>query len=168
MMNRTYDRAWLETRLARIREILPDVGISTDAIVGFCSETEEEFQDTLEFFKASKFEFAFMYAYSERPGTLAERKYEDDITPEIKSRRLAALVALQNSISLANKQKFIGNTYRVLIEGYSKKSDADYKGRTDQNQLVVFPVGEGYGKGDYVNVLIEKCTMTSLLGKVVE
>ncbi len=168
MMNRTYDRPWLETRLARIREILPDVGISTDAIVGFCSETEEEFQDTLEFFKASKFEFAFMYAYSERPGTLAERKYEDDITPEIKSRRLAELVALQNSISLANKQKFIGNTYRVLIEGYSKKSDADYKGRTDQNQLVVFPVSEGYSKGDYVNVLIEKCTMTSLFGKVVE
>lgn len=167
MMNRTYDREWLVKRLVRIREILPDVGISTDAIVGFCSETEDEFQDTLSLFRDSQFEFAFMYAYSERPGTLAERKYEDDVTAEVKSRRLAELVALQNSISLNKKQDYIGKTYRVLIEGFSKKSNDDLKGRNDQNQLVVFPAGEGYGKGDYVNVKIDRCTMTSLFGKVV-
>jgi tRNA-2-methylthio-N6-dimethylallyladenosine synthase len=167
MMNRTYDRDWLVKRLARIREVLPDVGISTDAIVGFCSETEDEFQDTLSLFRDSKFEFAFMYAYSERPGTLAERKYDDDITAEVKSRRLAELVALQNSISLDNKQNYIGKTYKVLIEGFSKKSNDDLKGRNDQNQLVVFPAGEGYAKGDYVYVKIERCTMTSLFGKVV-
>lgn len=168
MMNRTYDREWLVKRLARIREVLPDVGISTDAIVGFCSETEEEFQDTLSLFRDSQFEFAFMYAYSERPGTLAERKYEDDVTAEVKSRRLAELVALQNSISLNKKQDYIGKTYRVLIEGFSKKSNDDLKGRNDQNQLVVFPAGQGYAKGDYVNVKIERCTMTSLFGKVVD
>lgn len=167
MMNRTYDREWLVKRLARIREVLPDVGISTDSIVGFCSETEDEFQDTLSLFRDSQFEFAFMYAYSERPGTLAERKYDDDVTAEIKSRRLAELVALQNSISLNKKQDYIGKTYRVLIEGFSKKSNDDLKGRNDQNQLVVFPAGEGYAKGDYVNVLIDRCTMTSLFGKVV-
>jgi tRNA-2-methylthio-N6-dimethylallyladenosine synthase len=108
-----------------------------------------------------------MYAYSERPGTLAERKYDDDITAEVKSRRLAELVALQNSISLAKKQDYIGQTYKVLIDGFSKRSEADLKGRNDQNQLVVFPAGEGYGKGDYVDVLIERVTMTSLFGKVV-
>lgn len=168
MMNRTYDREWLVKRLARIREVLPDVGISTDAIVGFCSETEDEFQDTLSLFRDSQFEFAFMYAYSERPGTLAERKYDDDVTAEVKSRRLAELVALQNSISLNKKQDYIGKTYRVLIEGFSKKSNDDLKGRNDQNQLVVFPAGQGYAKGDYVNVKIERCTMTSLFGKVVD
>jgi tRNA-2-methylthio-N6-dimethylallyladenosine synthase len=167
MMNRTYDREWLFKRLERIREILPDVGISTDAIVGFCTETEEEFTETLSLFEQAQFEFAFMYAYSERPGTLAERKYEDDVTAEIKSRRLAELIKLQNGLSLAKKQHYIGKTYKVLIEGFSKKSDNDYKGRNDQNQLVVFPVGEGYGKGDYVNVKIERTTMTSLFGNVV-
>ena len=167
MMNRTYDREWLFKQLERIREILPDVGISTDAIVGFCSETEEEFTETLSLFEQAQFEFAFMYAYSERPGTLAERKYEDDVSAEIKSRRLAELIKLQNGLSLAKKQYYIGKTYKVLIEGFSKKSDNDYKGRNDQNQLVVFPVGEGYGKGDYVNVKIERTTMTSLFGKVV-
>jgi tRNA-2-methylthio-N6-dimethylallyladenosine synthase len=168
MMNRTYDREWLVKRLARIREVLPDVGISTDAIVGFCSETEDEFQDTLSLFRDAQFEFAFMYAYSERPGTLAERKYEDDIAAEVKSRRLAELVALQNSISLNKKQDYIGKTYKVLIEGFSKKSNDDLKGRNDQNQLVVFPAGDGYAKGDYVFVKIDRCTMTSLFGKVVE
>lgn len=167
LMNRTYDREWFITRLNRIREVLPDVGISTDAIVGFCSETEEEFQDTLDMFKLAQFEFAFMYAYSERPGTAAARKYPDDVAEEIKGRRLAELIALQNKMGLEKKQQYIGKTYKVLIEGFSKKSDADLKGRNDQNQLVVFPAGEGYGKGDYVNVLIERCTMTSLFGRVV-
>ena len=168
LMNRTYDREWFIERLNRIREILPEVGISTDAIVGFCTETEEEFQDTLDLFKLAQFDFAFMYAYSERPGTLAARKYADDVPADVKGRRLAELIALQNQIGLEKKQQYIGQTYKVLIEGVSKKSDADLKGRNDQNQLVVFPAGEGYGKGDYVNVLIERNTMTSLFGKVVE
>ena len=147
---------------------MPDVGISTDAIVGFCSETEEEFQDTLSMFREAQFEFAFMYAYSERPGTLAARKYADDVPADVKGRRLAELVELQNSISLNKKLDYIGKTYKVLIDGYSKKSNDDFKGRNDQNQLVVFPVGEGYKVGDYVNVKIERSTMTSLFGKVVE
>lgn len=168
LMNRTYDREWFIKRLNRIREILPDVGISTDAIVGFCSETEEEFQDTMDMFRLAQFEFAFMYAYSERPGTLAARKYTDDIPEDVKGRRLAELIALQNRIGLEKKQQYIGQTYKVLIEGFSKKSEADLKGRNDQNQLVVFPAGEGYGKGDYVNVLIERCTMTSLFGRVIK
>jgi tRNA-2-methylthio-N6-dimethylallyladenosine synthase len=167
LMNRTYDREWFIKRLDRIREILPDVGISTDAIVGFCSETEEEFQDTLSMFEYAQFEFAYMYAYSERPGTLAARKYADDISEEVKGKRLAELIALQNKIGLDKKQQYIGKTYKVLIEGFSKRSEADLKGRNDQNQLVVFPAGEGYGKGDYVNVKIERCTMTSLFGSVV-
>lgn len=167
LMNRTYDADWFMDRLKTIRTILPEVGISTDAIVGFCSETEEEFQDTLNMFKEAQFEFAFMYAYSERPGTLAARKYPDDVPADVKSRRLAQLVELQNSISLNKKLAYIGKTYKVLIEGYSKKSNDDYKGRNDQNQLVVFPVGDGYKIGDYVNVKIERSTMTSLFGNVV-
>jgi tRNA-2-methylthio-N6-dimethylallyladenosine synthase len=168
LMNRTYDREWFIKRLDRIREILPDVGISTDAIVGFCSETEEEFKDTLSMFEYAQFEFAYMYAYSERPGTMAARKYADDIPEDVKGRRLAELIALQNKIGLDKKQQYIGKTYRVLIEGFSKRSESDLKGRNDQNQLVVFPAGAGYGKGDYVNVKVERCTMTSLFGKVVD
>ena len=167
LMNRTYDADWFMDRLKTIRTILPEVGISTDAIVGFCSETEEEFQDTLNMFKEAQFEFAFMYSYSERPGTLAARKYPDDVPADVKSRRLAQLVELQNSISLNKKLAYIGKTYKVLIEGYSKKSNDDYKGRNGQNQLVVFPVGDGYKIGDYVNVKIERSTMTSLFGNVV-
>ncbi|MBP9689926.1 MAG: tRNA (N6-isopentenyl adenosine(37)-C2)-methylthiotransferase MiaB [Bacteroidia bacterium] len=167
LMNRTYDADWFMDRLKTIRTILPEVGISTDAIVGFCSETEEEFQDTLNKFKEAQFEFAFMYSYSERPGTLAARKYPDDVPADVKSRRLAQLVELQNSISLNKKLAYIGKTYKVLIEGYSKKSNDDYKGRNDQNQLVVFPVSDGYKVGDYVNVKIERSTMTSLFGNVV-
>jgi tRNA-2-methylthio-N6-dimethylallyladenosine synthase len=168
LMNRTYDREWFISRLQRIREILPDCGISTDVIVGFCSETEEEHQDTMSLFREAEFEFAYMYAYSERPGTLAARKYKDDIDEETKGRRLAEIIALQNRIGTEKKQQYIGKTYKVLIEGFSKKSDLDYKGRNDHNQLVVFPAGEGYGKGDYVHVLIERATTTSLFGKVVE
>lgn len=167
LMNRTYDREWFIKRLERIREILPDCGISTDVIVGFCTETEEEHQDTMSLFREAAFEFAYMYAYSERPGTLAARKYKDDVDEATKSRRLAEIIALQHTISTEKKKDYIGKTYKVLIEGFSKKSDLDYKGRNDYNQLVVFPAGEGYGKGDYVNVLIDRTSTTSLFGKVV-
>ena len=167
LMNRTYDRNWFIQRLNKIREILPDCGISTDVIVGFCSETEEEFQDTYKLFEEAQFDFAYMYAYSERPGTLAAKKYADDIPAEVKSRRLAEIIALQNKLSTENNKKDIGKTYKVLIEGFSKKSEKDFKGRNDQNKTVIFPVSENYKKGDYVNVLVEKTTTTSLIGKVI-
>ena len=167
LMNRTYNREWFIQRLKRIRELIPDCGISTDVIVGFCSETEEEFLDTYKLFEEAQFDFAYMYAYSERPGTLAAKKYADDIPAEVKSRRLADIIALQNKLSTENNKKEIGKTYKVLIEGFSKKSENDFKGRNDQNKTVIFPVNGNYIKGDYVNVLIEKTTTTSLIGKVI-
>ncbi len=167
LMNRTYNREWFIQRLKRIRELIPDCGISTDVIVGFCTETEEEFLDTYKLFEEAQFDFAYMYAYSERPGTLAAKKYADDISAEVKSRRLAEIIALQNKLSTENNKKEIGKTYKVLIEGFSKKSENDFKGRNDQNKTVIFPVNGNYKKGDYVNVLIEKTTTTSLIGKVI-
>lgn len=167
LMNRTYNREWFIQRLKRIRELIPDCGISTDVIVGFCTETEEEFLDTYKLFEEAQFDFAYMYAYSERPGTLAAKKYADDISAEVKSRRLAEIIALQNKLSTENNKKEIGKNYKVLIEGFSKKSENDFKGRNDQNKTVIFPVNGNYKKGDYVNVLIEKTTTTSLIGKVI-
>ncbi len=167
LMNRTYDTDWFVNRLKTIREILPDCGISTDVIVGFCSETDDEFQDTYKLFENAQFDFAYMYAYSERPGTQAAKKYADDIPAEVKSKRLADIIALQNQISTHNNKKEVGKTYKVLIEGFSKKSEADLKGRNDKNQTVIFPK-EHYQKGQYVNVKIERTTTTSLIGKVVE
>ncbi len=167
LMNRTYNREWFIQRLNKIRELIPDCGISTDIIVGFCSETEEEFQDTYKLFEEAQFDFAYMYEYSERPGTLAAKKYADDIPADVKSRRLAEIIALQNKLSTENNKKDIGKTYKVLIEGFSKKSSKDFKGRNDQNKTVIFPVSDGYKKGDYVNVFIESTTTTSLIGKVI-
>ena len=168
LMNRTYDADWFKQRIEKIREIIPDCGISTDAIVGFCSETEEEFNDTLNMFSYSQFDFAYMYAYSERPGTMAARKYADDIAAEEKSRRLQKLINLQNSISIEKNKRYIGTEQLVLVEGESKKSEADLKGRNDQNITVIFPKLNGIGKGSYVKVKIERSTQTSLLGNVVE
>jgi tRNA-2-methylthio-N6-dimethylallyladenosine synthase len=168
LMNRTYDAGWFRTRLAKIREIIPDCGISTDVIAGFCTETEEEHQDTLEMFRHAQFDFAYMYQYSERPGTLAARKYKDDIPADVKNRRLQEIIAIQHQISKDKNVTDIGKIHTVLIEGFSKRSDADYSGRNDQNKTVIFPVGDGYGKGDYVKVLAEHSTQTSLIGKVVE
>jgi tRNA-2-methylthio-N6-dimethylallyladenosine synthase len=166
-MNRTYDREWLEMRLAKIREVLPDCGISTDIIAGFCSETEEEHQDTLSLFKDSKFNFAFMYQYSERPGTLAARRYADDVPVDVKHRRLSEIIAIQSKNSIELNHLEIGKTHIVLIEGYSKRSEDDLRGRNDKSQVVIFP-REHYQKGQYVKVLIERVTQTSLIGKVVE
>ncbi|MFA6260218.1 MAG: tRNA (N6-isopentenyl adenosine(37)-C2)-methylthiotransferase MiaB [Bacteroidia bacterium] len=166
LMNRTYDRQWFVDRLKTIRQIIPDCGISTDVIVGFCSETEAEFEDTVALFKDAQFDFAFMYAYSERPGTLAARKYPDDIDAEIKGRRLAEIITLQKSISTEKNKLDIGKTVTVLIEGFSKRSDLDLMGRSDQGKVVVFPA-ENYQKGQYVQVKIERTTTTSLIGKAV-
>ncbi len=167
LMNRTYDREWFKIRLDKIREVIPDCGVSTDVIAGFCTETEEEHQDTLSLFEYGQFDFAFMYQYSERSGTLAARRYADDIPADVKARRLSEIIALQHKISIEKNTREIGTIHTVLIEGESKKSENDFKGRNDQNKVVIFP-REHYQKGQYVKVLIERVTITSLIGKIVE
>lgn len=167
LMNRTYDREWFKIRLEKIREVIPDCGVSTDVIAGFCTETEEEHQDTLSLFEYGQFDFAFMYQYSERSGTLAARRYADDIPADVKARRLSEIIALQHKVSIEKNTREIGTIHTVLIEGESKRSDNDFKGRNDQNKVVIFP-REHYQKGQYVKVLIERVTITSLIGKIVE
>jgi tRNA-2-methylthio-N6-dimethylallyladenosine synthase len=166
-MNRTYTSEWYKKRLDKIREVIPNCGISTDVIAGFCSETEEEHQDTLAMFEYAKFNFAFMYQYSERPGTLAARRYADDIPNDVKLRRLQEIIQVQHKNSLMLNQAQIGKVQTVLIEGLSKKSDQELRGRNDQNTIVIFPK-ENYQKGQYVKVLVDRVTQTSLLGKVIE
>lgn len=164
LMNRGYTREWYMNKVARIREIMPDCGITCDIITGFCSETDADHQDTLSLMEWAQFEFSYMYFYSERPGTLAARKLEDDIPEDIKRRRLSEVIALQNRISKEKNQLRIGKTHLVLIEGSSKKSDNDWMGKNDENIVVVFPK-EDFKKGDYVEVLAERATTTSLIGK---
>jgi tRNA-2-methylthio-N6-dimethylallyladenosine synthase len=166
MMNRGYTREWYLNRIAAIRRIIPDCGISMDIITGFCSETEAEHQDTLSLMQEVKYDFGYMFAYSERPKTLAERKYKDDVSAEIKSRRLAEIVELQLKHSAERTQQGVGKVHRVLVEGTSKKSKEDLFGRNSQNTVVVFPKGN-YKKGDYVNVFVTSCTGGTLIGKAV-
>lgn len=163
-MNRTYDRAWYDMKLNRIRELLPDCGVSCDIIAGFCSETEEEHQDTLDLMRKAQFDFSYMYVYSERPGTLAAKKYEDDVPEDVKKRRLIEIIAIQSEVSKIKNKAREGKVFKVLVEGESKKSKEDWMGRTDQNIICVFPKGN-YQKGDYVNVLIERSTTTTIIGK---
>jgi len=167
LMNRTYDREWYIGRIDAIRRIIPECAISTDVITGFCSETEEEHQDTLSMMDYVHYDFAYMFMYSERPGTLAAKRYADDIPDDVKRRRLKEVVAKQQEYSHLNLKNKIGTTQKVLIEGFSKKSDKDYSGRSDQNAMVVFPVHENYKPGQYVNVLVERCTTATLIGKVI-
>jgi len=164
-MNRTYTREWYINKVNRIREIVPDCGISCDIIAGFCSETEEEHQETLTLIDLCQFDFSYMYFYSERPGTLAAKKYEDDIPEPVKRRRLAEIIEKQNFVSKQKNIKRIGQKFIVLIEGVSKKNKNEYKGRNDQNVMVVFPM-ENYKEGQYVEVLVEDVTTTTLKGKV--
>ncbi|MCO5946138.1 MiaB/RimO family radical SAM methylthiotransferase [Mucilaginibacter flavidus] len=164
LMNRTYNREWYMDRVAAINRIIPNCAISTDIITGFCSETEEEHQDTLSIMDHVQFYFAYMFMYSERPGTLAAKRYADDIPDAVKKRRLQEVVAKQQEHSHERLKRLVGTTQRVLIEGFSKKSNKDYSGRSDQNTVVVFPVGEGYKPGEYVDVLIERCTTATLIG----
>jgi len=168
LMNRTYDREWFKTRLDKIREVIPNCGISTDVITGFCTETEDEHAETLDMFKYARFNFAYMYAYSERPGTLAARRYTDDISEEVKGRRLQEIISVQNNISKELNAAEIGKVHTVLIEADSKKSANDWMGRNDQNVTCIFSKGDGYSKGNYVKVEILRTTQTSLIGKVVE
>jgi tRNA-2-methylthio-N6-dimethylallyladenosine synthase len=166
LMNRRYDRDWYLKRIETIREIIPGCGLSTDVFCGFCTETEEEFRETLLLMEEVKFDSAFMFKYSERPGTYAAKYMDDDVPEEIKSERLERIIKLQSHISLENNKADIGKTFEVLVEGTSKKSDKELFGRTSQNKVVIFP-GEGYKKGDYLHVIIERCTQTALIGKVI-
>ena len=166
LMNRTYSREWYLSKVNRIREILPDCGISTDMITGFCTETEDDHADSLSLFDQCKFDLAYLYFYSERPGTLAARRFADDVPLEIKKRRLQELVDLYRVHSLRTMQKEVGKTFKVLAENFSKKTSADLQGRNDQNKVVIFPK-EDFKKGDYVFVKITSCTAGTLLGEAV-
>ncbi len=164
MMNRTYSREWYLAKVNRIREILPDCGLSTDMITGFCTETEEDHQQSLSLFEYCKYDLAYLYFYSERPGTLAARRFKDDVPLDVKKRRLQELVDLYRNHSLVSMQKDVGKTFRVLVEGVSKKNENELYGRNEQNKVIVFPKGN-ISKGEYVNVKVNNCTAGTLLGK---
>ena len=168
LMNRTYTREWYMAKIDRILEILPGCGLSADVITGFCTETEEDHQDTLSLMRYAKYDMSYMFFYSERPGTLAARRYQDDVPEDVKKRRLDEVVKLQNRLSLESNLRDIGKTFKVLIEGDSKKSADDWKGRSSQNKMVVFPkAGSAYKKGDYAWIQIDDCTGATLMGKAV-
>lgn len=167
LMNRTYTREWYKSKVDRIREIIPGCGISTDVIAGFCTETEEDHQQTLDLMEYCGYDFSYMYFYSERPGTLAARRYRDDVPEDIKKRRLSEIVALQNKLSKASNHSDIGKTSKVLIEGNSKKSDKHWMGRTSENKVLVFPKDGRADKGDYVTVKVASSTGGTLLGEII-
>jgi len=167
MMNRGYTREWYMNRIDAIRRILPTCSISADIIAGFCSETEEEHQETLSMMEYVKYHFSYMFKYSERPNTMAQRKYPDDIPEETKQRRLAEIIELQQKHSHEQLKKDLGKTFEVLVEGVSKKSDDELYGRNTHNSVVVFP-REDYKVGDYVMVKVENCTSATLKGKAIK
>jgi tRNA-2-methylthio-N6-dimethylallyladenosine synthase len=167
LMNRTYDRDWYMERVNRIYELMPDCTISSDIITGFCSETEEEHQDTLSMIEWARYSLSYTFYYSERPGTLAARKYEDDVPYDVKKRRLAEVVDVQRRVSHEHNLLDIGKTFEVLIEGVSKKSDQELKGRNSQNKMIIFSKTEGLNIGDYVMVKVTEATSATLLGEVV-
>ncbi|HOX83392.1 MAG TPA: tRNA (N6-isopentenyl adenosine(37)-C2)-methylthiotransferase MiaB, partial [Chryseolinea sp.] len=167
MMSRGYTREWYLDKVQIIRSILgSDCGISSDMIIGFCSETEEENRDTITLMEEVRFDFAYMFYYSERPGTPAAKKYVDDVPLETKQRRLEEVIAKQRSHGLESNTKDLGKVFKVLIEGFSKRSDQHLQGRNTHNKVVIFPKGN-HQKGEYVNVLIDDYTSGSLLGKVI-
>jgi tRNA-2-methylthio-N6-dimethylallyladenosine synthase len=166
-MNRGYSREWYLNRIEAINRIIPNCSISTDLIIGFCGETDEDHQATLSLLDEVKFTFAYMYTYSERPKTLAERKYKDDVPETLKSSRLVEVIDKQRANSLQNNLDQIGKLAKVLVEGYSKKSKEDMSGRDERNSVVVFPKGD-FDKGQYVLVRIKNCTSSTLLGEVEE
>lgn len=167
-MNRTYTREWYLSKVKRIREIMPDCGLSTDVITGFCTETEDEHADTLSLMEICRFDMAYMFAYSERPGTLAARRYTDDVAEDVKKRRLEEIITLQNGHSRESYKNDIGKTFEVLIEGNSKRSELNWSGRNSQNKMTVFPKGDyNLKKGDYVMVTITDATSATLRGEIV-
>ncbi len=166
-MNRGYSREWYLERIEAIHRIIPDCAVSTDIISGFCAETDEEHEETLSLMDIVTFDFAYMFKYSERPKTLAERKFEDDVPEAVKSKRLTQIIEKQQAHSLASNKRRIGRTEKVLVEGVSKRSEEHMSGRTGRNSMVVFPKGN-FEKGDYINVRIVDCTSATLLGEAVE
>lgn len=165
LMNRKYTREWYMDRIDAIKTIIPDCGISTDVFAGFHSETDEDHQNTLSLMKWVGFDSAFMFKYSERPGTYASKNLADNISEEIKSRRLQEIIDLQNQLSVESNNKDIGKTYEVLTEGVSKKSNDQLYGRTSQNKVVVFPKGN-YQVGDFVKVKVKSVTKATLIGEI--
>lgn len=166
LMNRKYDRQWYMGRIEAIRSILPECALSTDIIAGFCTETEDDHQQTLELMKWAGYDYAFMFKYSERPGTVAEKRYKDDVPEEVKSRRLKEIIDLQQELSFRSNQADIGKTFKVLVENFSKKSQKELSGRNSQNKVVIFPKHD-YKPGDYVDVRIASCTTATLKGQAV-
>ena len=165
LMNRTYTREWYLSKVARIKEIMPTCTVSSDIIAGFCTETEQDHQDTISIMQAAQYDYSYMYFYSERPGTLAAKRYEDDITEEVKKRRLQEIVDVQWTLSNESNKRDVGKCFEVLIEGDSKKSEAEWMGRTSQNKVVVFPkLNHPLKKGDYVEIFIAGFTKGTLLG----
>ncbi len=168
LMNRSYTREWYRAKVERIWELLPGCGISSDVIAGFCTETEEDHQETLEMMEYARYDMSYMFFYSERPGTLAHRRYEDDIPLDIKKRRLAEIVEVQNRLSLESNLRDIGKKFEILIESESKKTDKDWMGRTSQNKVVVFPKNQTAHKpGDYVWIQVKECTQATLIGEII-
>ena len=177
-MRRRYTREWYLDRVARIRQAMPDCAITTDIIAGFCGETEQDHQDTLDIMRRVKYDYAYMFQYSERPGTLAARNYPDDITPQEKTRRLNEIIALQNELSLESNKRDVGKTFKVLIEGTSRRNDEDLCGRTTTNKMCVFPAllatennpADGrkfFNVGDYTTVKVLSCTSATLICELV-
>jgi tRNA-2-methylthio-N6-dimethylallyladenosine synthase len=168
LMNRSYTREWYMARVDRIREIMPDCGISSDVIAGFCTETEDDHEDTLRMMSYGRYDFSYMFFYSERPGTLAQRRYKDDVPEPVKKKRLQEIVALQGKLSLESNRKDLGKSFRVLIEGDSKKSDAHWMGRNSQNKVIVFEKGAaGLKPGNYAMVKVTGCTQATLMGELI-
>ncbi len=164
LMNREYSREWYMDRINAIRTIIPECSLSTDMITGFCTETDEDHIESLSLMEWAGFDFAYMFKYSERPGTKAARKYPDDVPESVKSERLNEMIALQNRLSSRSKKMDIGKVFEVLIEGFSKRSEEYFSGRTSQNKVVVFP-GDSLRKGEYIKVCIERSTSATLIGK---
>lgn len=168
LMNRSYTREWYMAKVDRIREIMPDCGISSDVIAGFCTETEEDHQQTLSLMEYAKYDMSYMFFYSERPGTLAQRRYKDDVPEDVKKRRLQEIVDLQGKLSRESNERDLHKTFKVLIEGNSKKNEAHWMGRSSQNKVIVFPKnGADLKPGDYVHVKVNECTQATLLGEII-
>ncbi len=165
-MRRKYNREWYLERVSKIRSVMPGCGLTTDVIAGFCGETEQDHKDTLSLMEEVCFDSAFMFQYSERPGTLASRKYADDVPAEVKTERLNEIIALQNRMSLKSNEKEIGKVFKVLVEGVSKRNNEELFGRASNNKVCVFPAG-GHRIGDYVEVKVLSCTSATLISELV-
>ncbi len=165
-MNRRYTREWYLDRVAAIRRIIPDAGLSTDMFTGFYNESEEDFAQTLSLMREAAFDSAFMFKYSERPGTLASREMKDNVPEEVKIERLNRMIALQNELSLESNRRDIGREFEVLVEGPSKRNPEEFCGRTSQNKFVVFPKGS-VKTGDFVRVRITDASSATLLGELI-